>query len=379
MTERIPAEVFPPGEFLQDELNARDWTQVEFAEIIRRPPRLINEIIAGKRAITPDTAKEIAAALGTSAQFWLNLEISYQLSKARPVAENIARTAKLHENFPIREMVKRGWIESSSNTEVIETQVLKFFDLKSIEDDLELPHAAKKPVHNYEDKTISKVQRAWIYRVKQIAKSVAVPKYSEKALREAIPQLRNLLLTPEEIRHIPRILMECGIRFIVVEALPSAKIDGVTLWLDKTSPVIGMSLFRDQIDNFWFVLRHEIEHILNHDGQEIGEIIDPDLSGDFAGVSDDLPEVERQANAAAADFCVPTQKIEAFIIRKKPFFYERDVVAFAELQKVHPGLVVGQMQYRLNKYDWLKKYLVKVRHFLINGSIVDGWGHVASV
>ena len=43
MSERIPAEVFPPGEFLADELEARGWTQVEFAEIIRRPPEVVNE------------------------------------------------------------------------------------------------------------------------------------------------------------------------------------------------------------------------------------------------------------------------------------------------------------------------------------------------
>ena len=56
MTERIPAELFPPGEFLADELKERGWTQVEFAEIIQRPTKLVNEIIAGKKSITPETA-----------------------------------------------------------------------------------------------------------------------------------------------------------------------------------------------------------------------------------------------------------------------------------------------------------------------------------
>src|ERR1700676_590007 len=81
MTERIPAEVFPPGEFLADELEARGWTHMEFAEIIRRPTKLVNEIIAGKKSITPETARELAAALGTTPQYWLTLEYAYQLSK----------------------------------------------------------------------------------------------------------------------------------------------------------------------------------------------------------------------------------------------------------------------------------------------------------
>ena len=57
MSDRIPAEVFPPGEFLNDELEARRSTQTEFAEIIGRPPRVVNEVIAGKRGITPETAR----------------------------------------------------------------------------------------------------------------------------------------------------------------------------------------------------------------------------------------------------------------------------------------------------------------------------------
>src|SRR6185437_6960651 len=122
MTERIPAEVFPPGEFLADELDARGWTQMEFAEIIRRPTKLVNEIIAGKKSITPETARELAAALGTTPQYWLNLEYAYQLWKTAPSPseEIIARAAKLRERFPVREMIKRGWIRSSENFEVVE-------------------------------------------------------------------------------------------------------------------------------------------------------------------------------------------------------------------------------------------------------------------
>ena len=93
MNARIPAEVFAPGEFLSEELEARGWSQTELAEILARPPRLINEIIAGKRAITPETAKGLAAAFGTSPQFWMNLETSYQLSKAQIAEKEVSRRA----------------------------------------------------------------------------------------------------------------------------------------------------------------------------------------------------------------------------------------------------------------------------------------------
>jgi HTH-type transcriptional regulator/antitoxin HigA len=53
-TNIIAAEAFPPGEFLRDELEARGWTQTEFAEMIGQSHRLVNELIAAKRAVTPE-------------------------------------------------------------------------------------------------------------------------------------------------------------------------------------------------------------------------------------------------------------------------------------------------------------------------------------
>ena len=73
---------------------------------------MVNEIIAGKRSISPETARDFSAALGTSAQLWMNLETAYQLSKVPPRHEKVAQEAALRERFPVREMMKRGWIKA---------------------------------------------------------------------------------------------------------------------------------------------------------------------------------------------------------------------------------------------------------------------------
>lgn len=216
------------------------------------------------------------------------------------------------------------------------------------------------------------------FQVRQIANSISVPKYSEKALRSALADFESLLYAPDEISRVPRILMECGIRFILVEKLPNADIDGVCFWLDEHSPVIGMSTRRDKIDNFWFVLRHECEHVLQGHGRE-EEMIDDNLEGENASTNDAIPQEERIANGAAENFCVPREKLASFLARKHPFYYERDVIAFARLLNRHPGLVVGQMQRKLNRYDYLTRYLVKVRQFVLQGANADGWGQVAPV
>jgi HTH-type transcriptional regulator/antitoxin HigA len=193
-----------------------------------------------------------------------------------------------------------------------------------------------------------------------------------------LAQLKTLLYAPEEAAGVPRVLMECGIRFVIVESLPKSKIDGACFWLDTQSPVIGISTRFDRIDNFWFVLRHEIEHVLSKHGQD-EEVVDAELEGDRGSVAAFLPTEERIANAAAADFCVPQQKLESFIARKRPFFYEKDVLAFSRILNVHPGLVVGQMQRRLDRWDYLRKYQVKIRHAVLPGAIADGWGQAVPV
>ncbi len=158
-----------------------------------------------------------------------------------------------------------------------------------------------------------------------------------------------------------------------MEKLPNAKIDGVCFWLDGV-PVIGMSLQHDRIDNFWFVLRHECEHVLNQHGKE-KEIMDIDL--DIATIS--ISEEERIANDAASNFCAPSDKLDFWLKRKHPYYYERDVLAFSRTVERHPGLVVGQIRRKLNRYDYLTRYLVKIRHFVLPVSMADGWGQTVPV
>jgi len=79
----IAHEPIHPGEILLEEfLNPMGVTQYRLAQTISVPARRINEIVHGKRAITPDTALRLSRALGTSDRFWLNLQSRYDLDVA---------------------------------------------------------------------------------------------------------------------------------------------------------------------------------------------------------------------------------------------------------------------------------------------------------
>ena len=73
-----------PGEvLLQEFLAPMEISQYRLAKDIHVPPRRINEIVHGKRAITADTALRLARYFGTSAEFWTNLQSAYELDVAR--------------------------------------------------------------------------------------------------------------------------------------------------------------------------------------------------------------------------------------------------------------------------------------------------------
>ena len=88
MPREIPFAV--PGEILLEEfMKPLGVTQYRLAKEIGVPPRRINEIVHGKRAITADTALRLAVFFGTDAQSWINLQTHYDLDNAR---EGLAAT-----------------------------------------------------------------------------------------------------------------------------------------------------------------------------------------------------------------------------------------------------------------------------------------------
>lgn len=78
-----PARIPPPGRILSRELDVRGWTQKDLAEIMKYPAQSIDEIIRGIKQITPETAHDLSEPLGTSPDFWANLESRYQLHLAK--------------------------------------------------------------------------------------------------------------------------------------------------------------------------------------------------------------------------------------------------------------------------------------------------------
>ncbi len=363
-------EIPPPGFFILEELEARDWTQRDLAYVLGVPEGSVNMLTSGKRGISAEMAKKLGEAFDVPAEFFANLQRMFDLANAPEPDPAVSKRAKLQSEYPIREMIKRRWLVSE-DTDLLEKELAAFFEVDTVDDIPHMKHAAKKT--RYDE--INPTQVAWLFRVRQIAKTVVVPAYSEKKLREALPKLRTMMMAPEECRHVPRVLGECGVRFVVVEALPGSKIDGVCFWLGD-SPVIGMSLRYDRMDNLWFVLRHEIEHVLSRDGKDAPKI-DAELEGENAGTGPAVIDEERRANSAATTFAIPEEEMASFIARKDPYFSERDMLGFAKRMQVDPSIVAGQIRFRTKRWNLFVSYSGKIRQIITQSAVVDGWGNIA--
>lgn len=78
----MPRDPIHPGKFLADELEALDMTPTQLASALKVPANRIYQLLAGKRALTADTALRLSQWLGTSAEMWLNLQKLYELRLA---------------------------------------------------------------------------------------------------------------------------------------------------------------------------------------------------------------------------------------------------------------------------------------------------------
>lgn len=96
---RIPTDRPPthPGEMLLEEfLDPMGISQRELAEAIRVPYQRINEVVNGRRGITPATALRLAKFLGTSPDFWMNLQLRWDLYHAQLSERNALMAIRRH-------------------------------------------------------------------------------------------------------------------------------------------------------------------------------------------------------------------------------------------------------------------------------------------
>ena len=328
----------PPGEILEEELEARGMTQKELAARLGRPAQAINEIIKAKKAITPHTAIGLGKVLGISPQFWMTLEADYRMAlEMNREREALKADERWLDEYPIREMIKRGWIKAGRDRAGRLKALMSFLGVAVAE-----PRAYQQAVgfritEAAQRKVSLGALAVWLRKGELDAQEIDTVDYYERAFREALAQIRRMTERPPE-EFIPAMSALCakaGVAFCMVRELPKSGANGATRWLTDRKAMIQMSLMNKWADIFWFTFFHEACHLLRHRTQRriVLDGLDPDPN---------MAALETDADRFARDFLIAPGAWRDF--RDEDSFTPESVGEFARSVGIAPFVVVGRLQ-----------------------------------
>ncbi len=328
----------------------------------------ISNIMVGRAELSPEIAQELGVVLGGGGEYWLGLDSAYRLSQTDYINQAVVLRSKIF-SYPIKEMQKRRWIAETREDTELECELKRFLGTEDIDAPLSLDAADELPFEASFKRTpkeaeLNKPEKAWVARARQLASYCHASPYNEASLENLQRDLRKFAAKSQAVHRVPELLARYGIRYVVVEPLTNVKIDGAAFWLDIKSPVIAMSLRFDNIGSFWFALMHEVDHIKHKDRFSFDDLEKPPTD-----------ETEKRANENAAEILVPRHELEAFIKAYSPRYSEARINNLATRLEIHPGIIVGQLQYRQEiTYAAFRKMLTKIRHLATDIAFTDGWG-----
>jgi HTH-type transcriptional regulator/antitoxin HigA len=321
-----------------------------------RPAQAINEIARGTKEITPETAIQLERVVGVPAHIWLGLETEYRHTKARlEDRQRLEEEAVFAEKFPCEALTRLGWIPNTRDRTTRAEYLLTFFGVGSLRIVREAEAAAYR-ISRTKDAS-PEALAAWLRKGALEAQNVPTKPFNEQRLRAFLPELRRLTMeTPSVFEPTLRQgLASCGIALILLPHLPRTHANGAARWISPDKAIIQLSLRGKWADIFWFSLFHEIGHLLLHGRRDV--FIEWDER--------DEDRQEREADDFAGNLLIPPRAFHDFL-KTCPQASRSDVLAFARLQNISPGIVVGRLQHEgviryadLNglrmKLDWAER------------------------
>ena len=246
-------------------------------------------------------------------------------------------------------MAKLGWIEDRpSLRENAETAVRGLMARAGCSQ----PAIAlyRKTDHNRANaKTDPYALQAWLWQVLALARqSPPTGKYQPSADHDGLMrEVAQCSPAADGPQRAVKMLDDRGIAVVTLRHLPRTHLDGATMRCREGFPVIGLTLRYDRLDNFWFVLLHELAHVTRHlNTADRRQFVD-----DLGLEPDNDPE--READRSAREALVPTEMWEASEASYNPS--PMTAIALAHQVGVHPAIVAGRVRHENGNYRLLSQ------------------------
>ncbi|UTF60280.1 ImmA/IrrE family metallo-endopeptidase [Gilvimarinus sp. DA14] len=330
---KYPVESPDPIDAILFRMNEKGLKQADLVPYFGTSSR-VSEVLNRKRPLTVQMIRALTIGLGISADTLVGASLPDS-----PTSKGVVDWSK----FPIKEMTRRGWIDNigkiaKDNLE----EIVKGFISKA---GLEFGAASFRKTFYGEAETPTSryALYAWLARVIQKARdrkpkngSFNPEELSAGYLKE-LAQLSRFdtgpLLAVEQLE-------KSGITVVIEPALKGTLLDGAALRDADGTPIIGLTLRYDRLDNFWYTLIHEVAHIWKHVTDEDAFLDDLDAS------SEDRREAE--ANRLAREAFIPRvqwRRSDAYTSPSK-----ESIEKFAKELKISPAIIAGRLRKESGNY-----------------------------
>lgn len=308
----------------------------------------VSEVLSGKRPLTMRMARALHEHLGIPAAVLLQQPGGSLESPLEGIEWG---------RFPLKEMAKLGWIPKGRD--------LVAHAKKHVAELIRRaggPEVAGAALYRKNDHARANAKsdpyalKAWCWKVLATANDDR-PDVAYRAgtvTLELLREVARLSWFPEGPRLAKELLGKRGIPLVVVPHLSRTYLDGAALKLGDGTPVIGLTVRYDRVDNFWFCLLHELAHVGRHmEGDGDSAFIDDLSLRSVPGKAGDAKEL--QADEWAEEALIPRESWETSAVRESPS--PMAVVQFANALHVHPAVVAGRIRFERKNFRMLSHFV----------------------
>ncbi len=352
-----------PGLILDHALKELGISQKELSDALGKSTPFINDIIKGKRNISPRTAYMLEAVIeGISAEEWLALQSQYDLSiigedeiiskrKANVESWNQLKNI-LNINYLKKRIGLTGSVEESVN------DIYKYFGVSNIDAIKEISVNVQAYFHKsskYQTDSVNLM--TWMILVRKRSNDEILTAEFDKTKLESLVQELNLIFYKNEntSSSVKNTLNRYGIKYLEETHLDKTPVDGYSFW-DGNNPTIAVTKRYNRIDNYAFAIMHELGHIIKH--------LIEDRTQNF--IDSESPnneyEKEKEANDFATQALQGSAPLEEYFKRWfNPFSVKGEIIRVSEKYKIHRSIIIGQFQHYKNSYAICRDLLDIIR------------------
>lgn len=328
----MPTIAIAPGETIRENMKYLGMNQKELAARLDITEKHVSNIINGNSPITYETALKLESVIGPSAQFWMNLESNYQLTKARlEEQKKMEEDLEILKEIPYKEMSDFNWVEKTGVRKERVLNCRRFFGVAEL-NTIEFSYSVAFRKQNQTSQISDLGTLAWLRKAEKKGLDIDLEKFNKKKLEELIPRFREMTMEDPEVFYpeMKSLCAECGVAFVLVPYLPKTDICGATIWRNN-KPIIALSVRGKKADIFWFTFFHELAHLINHSNKEFH-------------ISYDSHSKEDEADKEASNYLIPEEQYNEFV-ENYDYRLRENIVNYAKEIGIAPFILLGRLQH----------------------------------